>query len=851
MLLILLCNVIFSNLYSQDKYVKDPNFNAAFQTNKFFIDGRQGIDFSVSQPDGKILVIYKTYGYVVGGDSYNVVRINPDNSIDTGFTTAAFDKEVKSVALQSDGKIIVVGAFNIHNNVATNYIIRLNIDGTRDTTFNAGTFAFQQFATKKALEKVVVQPDGKIIVCGNITAYNSAAHNLMIRLNPNGSTDTTFLASTTYAPVTTGMSHFALQPDGKIVVVYSGSYLKRLNADGTDDASFYIYTGGSFINIRSIAVRNDGKIYVGSKGVFFGNTQYLTRLNADGYRDTTFPTKAFYQNFAPSPSANGVFALLIQPDGKLLVGGNFISYGGQAVAGIMRLNDDATLDTTFEGKVTHMVSGYSFQDHIDNLSFHSNGNLIATGFIRYYNGDFAGNMIMTEPVNGNRITSFQNICKGFDRAPEKIYVQPDGKIILTGDFYSYNGKVTDRIVRLNVDGSVDNGFNVQSHLFLDGSSQTPAGIRFLPDGKILMGTEGTTYLNRNGGGIVRLNSDGSLDPTFFSLVNNDVGLMGSLRIRDFIVFNDGKLLTPGMYYYLKNNVSTSINYSFVALDSSGNIDTSIDYAEPFAELLKVKLLPNNKILVTGFNSGNSTIKRLLPNGQVDNTFVTITTQPFINEIFPAADGKIYGISNRTSGHKLMRFNEDGTLDNTFVPQSFNDGMVTDQETLEFENNGKFFTALPVAASTKGLVRHNADGTYDTSFDIGTGFQNPLLTLYSDVVSTIKRQGDGFLVGGEFRTFDGQPVRGLVRLIPQDFLSIKETKTEKKNLIYPNPTIGIINIKTEGFTQYEISDNVGRTVVKSSELKSTIDVSYLSAGVYFIKLKGAKETSVQKFIKKYN
>lgn len=849
-LLVSFLSVIFSNLYSQDKYIKDPDFNAAFQTNKYFVDGKGQIEFSISQPDGKILVVYKTFIPVPGGDIYNMVRINPDNSIDPTFTTAVFNRFVKSVALQSDGKILVAGGFTLHNNIASKFIVRLNANGTKDSAFNIGNFSFPQFTDNPSVNKVAVLAGDKILLGGNFITYNGATKKYILKLNTNGSVDSSF--DFDFTGYDSDVSNFELQPDGKIITTYYFNRILRHNVNGSADPSFTQpdYSNFSGVGIKTVAVRDDGKIYIGGKFIFGGNNQFLMRLNADGTRDLGFVVKSFYQNYPSGTGADGVYSILLQPDGKALVGGSFKSYGGQSAPGIMRLNDDGSLDSTFQGKVTRLVNGYSFTDYVNNLSFHSSGNVMATGSMKYYNEDVAGNIVMFSSLAGDRISTFQNICKGFDTAPNKIFMQPDGKIIVTGNFYAYNGKPSDRIVRLNPDGSVDNDFKVPSPLLFH-SSQEPADIKFLSNGKILLGTEGTINGGENGGGVVRLNYDGSLDPTFFSLVGNDRGLYGSLKFKNFILLNDGKILVPGMFYYVKNNVSVPIDNKFVVLDQVGNIDTTIDYAEPYSLLSRLKLLPNDKILLTGYDSSLSknVMARLLPNGQIDGTFTTITSQPNINDMYPAPDGKIYAISNLIFGHKLMRFNEDGTLDNSFIIQSYDDGMTTREQPFEFENNGKFFTAFTELFNFKGLVRHNPNGTIDNTFDIGTGFVTPYPNNYSDDVSSIKRQGNGFLVGGEFREFDGQPVRGLVRLIPQATLNTREEKTGKKNSVYPNPTTGILNVKTEGLNQYQIIDNLGRVIISSAELKSTIDVSHLPAGVYYIHLKGNRENVVEKFIKK--
>ena len=149
------------------------------------------------QPDGKILI---------GGDftSYNgdaaasdaVMRLNADGTRDTTFNPggSGVTQSVGAVAVQPDGKIVIGGLFNSYNGDFTapsDMVMRLNADGTRDTTFNAGGSG-----ADGSVYAVAVQPDGKIVIGGFFTIYNNdaAASDYVMRLNANGTRDTTFNA---------------------------------------------------------------------------------------------------------------------------------------------------------------------------------------------------------------------------------------------------------------------------------------------------------------------------------------------------------------------------------------------------------------------------------------------------------------------------------------------------------------------------------------------------------------------------------------------------------------------------------------------------------------------------------
>jgi len=275
------------------------------------------------QADGKILAAY----------SYSrVARFNVDGTRDTTFAQLDVGRGgVNCLAVQPDGKILVGGVF-FTLGVS---IGRLNADGTRDAAFNAAAYVTPG-GLPGAVNSLVQQADGKILVGGWFTVLNGQTRNGLGRLNADGSLDTSFNPDGGGYPL-------AVQADGKILV---GS--GRLNADGTRDTTFNPGADGP---VNSLAVQADGKILLGGEFTILGGQarNCIGRVNADGTLDTSF-----------NAAADGwVYSLATQVDGKVLVGGMFTSLGGQTRNRIGRLSNTgpATQSLTFDGSTITWLRG--------------------------------------------------------------------------------------------------------------------------------------------------------------------------------------------------------------------------------------------------------------------------------------------------------------------------------------------------------------------------------------------------------------------------------------------------------------------------------------------------------------
>ncbi len=285
------------------------------------------------QADGKVIVGGSFTGYN-GVPAIRLVRVNTNGTIDATFNTGTgFNGEITGIKIDNNGKIIVAGYYAVYNGLSKRTLTRLNTDGTPDATFNAGT-GF----TGGSVEDITLQSDGKIIATGSFTSYNGVTRNKIARINTDGSLDTSFDPGAGVGGAT--INGVASQSDDKVIIVgsffsFAGTtrnFAARLNSNGTLDTSFDPGTAlGN--NAFAVVVQPDGKIIVGGGGGVF------TRFNTDGSVDGTFNKGTGF---------NGVIRhLLLQTDGKIVVAGTFTTYNSTSQNYLTRLNSDATLDVTF------------------------------------------------------------------------------------------------------------------------------------------------------------------------------------------------------------------------------------------------------------------------------------------------------------------------------------------------------------------------------------------------------------------------------------------------------------------------------------------------------------------------
>jgi uncharacterized delta-60 repeat protein len=433
------------------------------------------------QEDGKIVVAGNSYN---GSDNdFAVARYNANGSLDMSFngtgkvTTAignGFDYG-RSVALQSDGKIVVAGSsWN-----GTGYdcaLVRYNANGSLDTTFNGTGKVITAVGFRSEANSVAVQGDGKIVVGGAadvLGEVNSAIFKFaVVRYNANGSLDTTF-NGTGKVITATGSGEsvcygVAVQTDGKIVAagVEQSTPLRfavvRYNANGSLDTTFNgtgkvtCDFGTGYSVGRSVALQSDGKIVVGGQASNGSAYSFaVVRYDTNGTLDASFNGTGKLTTPIGSTSANAS-SLVIKNDGKIVVAGDAENATGNNEFALVRYNANGSLDTSFNGtgKATTDVGAYGFGSGV---AVQNDGNIVVAGWSGYPNQVFVLVRYVGElppTVTTDAASSITATCATLNGT-----VNPNGQTATAQFQY---GPTTSYGSTVNVTLSPNNGTNAQA-----------------------------------------------------------------------------------------------------------------------------------------------------------------------------------------------------------------------------------------------------------------------------------------------------------------------------------------------------------------------------------------------------
>jgi uncharacterized delta-60 repeat protein len=742
------------------------------------------------QEDGKILIggAFTTYE---GVSRERIARLNEDGSLDSTFdSVSAFNNPVNKILIESEGKILVVGNFTTYDGVSRERIARLNEDGTLDTSFDSSNGA------NGNINGVAIQQDGKIIIGGTFTTYAGISREGVTRLNSDGTIDTSFNPGVLGAG---SVYDLEIQEDGKIIVVggevgggwigggESSGYVTRLNSDGSLDTSF----SDSEINniVETVQIQGDGKVFVGGEFVSYAgeDRQRVARLNDDGSLDVSFDSS----NGATQGWATSVKFIEILDNGKIIIAGDFKSYAGNDKGNIARLNIDGSLDENFyssSNPVAYVESIYS-------LAILDTGKIIIVGSFLSHNS-VGRQRIARLNSNGFLDSSFTpNI--GSTVKTRAIKIQNDGKILVAGSSGSYNERVYNGIFRLNVDGRLDTTFNSSA-----GANQVIRTIALQDDGKIIIGGDFDTYAGQTRYAIARLNTDGSLDESF----DTSGGFTSGASVYDVALQDDGKVIVVGSYV----SYSGETRQRILRLNTDGSLDLTFDTSTGANNVINsVAVLDDDKIIIAGqFTSYKGVtrqrIARLNSDGSLDSTFDSSNGASLsIADFSIQNDGKIvivgYFDSYQGSARQYVaRLNSDGSLDTGFDTSSGSNSFVYATDVDEEGNvyiGGNFDHYAGI--SRQKIAKLNNDGSLDTDFNTSSAANSD---VYEIVINNNK-----ILVGGEFTSYGGLNLRNLVEL-------------DYTGSLTPYDLIngGTCEVSVNGGTcTVEIEDNVGNVSVCTS------------------------------------
>lgn len=524
-----------------------------------------------------------------------LIMYNSDGSIDNAFicpsltvVPSSYDRMIRSVIFQNDGKILLVGKFNYVNGEARNNIVRLNSNGSVDLTFNPGSGVLGE------IWGVDITFDGKYVIGGEFGAYDGNPAKRVARINANGTFDNTFYTHTITHGFTDVIKQVKVMPGGQVLVtgtdylinpIYHSRNIVKLLSNGQRDTSFTF--NYPVIDISSVLVLPNGKILVDT------GTRII-RINSNGSLDNTFNSPgSYYSNFPLYYDS-----MFLLPDGKVIVRRPFLGLNGAIRYDAFKINTNGSIDYSFnplqsvskdvavfkvlsDNKILIFSTGTMYNDVICNklIRLNSDGSFDSSFNI-------PENLVLDEYDYGDREYNFVQ--------------QNDGKIILyktDSGLIKIGESVYKKIIRLNNDGTLDETFN---NTYVQGSNLNVNDIVVTDDDKILILGTGSIFNQGSYRKLIRLNYDGSHDNTYVSPLYSDYNY--------FTRTADGNLFV--------NVYDNSSDQVFKKMNNQGQVDSSFDFSIYNTSLKIIEYQSDSNYLI----ASGGVIRRVNSNGVLDSSF---------------------------------------------------------------------------------------------------------------------------------------------------------------------------------------------------------------------------------------
>ena len=590
--------------------------DSTFQASGFTRDGNSTIRAILTQGDGKILISGRfRFGTGPGAQRAPLFRLESNGNPDTTFTIFTNIPGLisgRDLALQADGKIVAA---------ITSSIYRFNTNGSKDDTFRQPVMTEGTFSPPITGAPVSVHflPDGRILTGGGFTDVDlqgtapTYSHFGVARLTSTGDLDSSLVTSHKIG-LETAPSSFARLDDGSTLISFSDKIdfpfpynVGRLLSDGSRDPNFTLSSSdpNSFLlggfNANGFEPLPDGNFFVFGTKTNFSFT--YGKVAPSGVHDTSFATEPIH----PFQEA------IATPDGKVLLNAGSDAQA-TVYATLTRLKTDGHYDAFALPQSIRDAQVHRFSSHISTLylgnrvlAVQPDGKILFVYFGDFFAGTFPfpfhvvrlngdGSIDATFPeVTFNAIDPSQSFPVIFDpvtgmtyQPPEgawtaslpllDAHVQSDGRIVVVGQFKSYNGVAAPGIVRLETNGSVDSTFQVGGGAQWTTVTETATSfpkienIEAQPDGKLIITGTFEAFNGVAAPGIASLNSDGSVDTSFVAPALRDK------RSRVAAAFEsqpDGSYLLSGPYTFPNETLSPSFIHLVPLAPMAANVSTRL------------------------------------------------------------------------------------------------------------------------------------------------------------------------------------------------------------------------------------------------------------------------------------
>jgi uncharacterized delta-60 repeat protein len=883
---------------------------------------------AAQQADGKIVITGVHSGV------YTVARINTngtlDNSFDTdGMQTVGFAPD--AIAVQADGKIVVAGS--ISNGSDNGFILaRYNSNGSVDNTFDGDGSQTTDFGGDDFAASIALQSDSKIVVTGQ--TFNAGPDFATARYNTNGSLDNTFSGDgKQITDVSTSddiAKAAAIQSDGKIVIAgysWNGSTnqfsLVRYNSDGTPDNTFdgdgkQVANLGSEYIAWSLALQSDGKLLVAGYAFPGGGADFaVARFNTNGSVDNSFGNSGKQiTDFDGEDHANSI---AVKSDGKIIVVGEQNDGSDFAIA---QYTSGGILDNTFDenGKLTGKLQLNQGSTFYTSIAIQTDGRLVAAGYT--WNGDNYDFAVARYNSNGSLDNTFSGDGKlmtdynGGDDFAYSLAIQSDGKIVVVGESNSNFA-----LVRYNTDGVIDNTFSGGKFTTDLGFDDNAQAVKIQTDGKIVVagwsinGFDIDSQQPTADFAICRYNTNGSLDNSFSGDGKVTTNFGFDDRAKSIALQGDGKIVVAGSKQVHDPGGDDS-QFAVARYTADGELD--LDFSDDGKKLTtintnayanSVAIQSDGKILVggsTGFQSStlsNFALVRYNANGLIDDSFDEDGIQTtHLGSVYKSSnslaiqdDGKIVLTGAAGGNFTLVRYNDAGSLDDTFseggvlvtavsAADDRIEGAVISGDDLYVAGYGQFPGNLGVVAK---YLLASGGPTPVTLVDFSAVLKNNAVVLQWQVANqqnlsgyVIERSTDSrnfYFIGQEvarngsfnnnYSIIDQQPLQGTnfyrLKMIDVDgkfvYSKIVAVKLEGNSIVlqlFPNPASNILFVQLKGENEIaavQIIDANGRKIKEkkftlNGNMSLSFDISELPAGPYSLLLYKKENLFIKKFVK---
>ena len=705
----------------------------------------------------------------------------------TGITSGNFspsNESMYAIAVQADGKIIVAGSTDVGNGDAL--LLRYDTDGSRDETFGSNGQSVVDFGADETATSIAIQSDGKIVVAGYRFTAATRWDVFLARYTTNGSPDETFSTGGYVSTNLSGTSSesaygVAIQSDGKIVVTGQSdatgnddALVARYLTNGTLDNTFGTggivtldVSGGSNDYANGVAIQSDGKIVVAGGTDATGNTDVLlARYTTSGTLDTTFDTDGIVTSNVGGTINDYASAVALQPDGKIVVAGTIQAATNDVL--VNRYEANGTRDTF----TSRDIGG---RDGASSISLQSDGKILIAGWTDVLGNDDVLVARLDSALDLDATFGTGGIVKtdigGDDDSAYGIAVSPSGQVYVVADTVSATSDDVG-VVGYTSTGALDTDFDTDGKLVTDagGHDEDASAIAMQSDGKMLVAGYVFDSVSKDDILLARYDSQGRLDATFGTNGVSIININGASFdwANDVAVQPDGKIVVVGGsgndLLILRRLADGSADTAF---GTNGFTTVSGGANTPYSGYA-IALRPSGEIVIAGeITSANGNDVALLQfdsNGALDTTFGTngvVTTNVSAGSSDRASaivlqpDGKVVvagrSFVSSTSDVLLIRYHSDGTLDTTFGTGGI---VTTDVNGLDaafgvaVQPDGKIVVAGETYVGGMHddilVVRYEASGVHDPTFG-SNGIATVDNSNQDELANAVAVQSDGHIV----------------------------------------------------------------------------------------------------------